>query len=212
MNLATFRLRHGIATLREPLSQAAFLLKVQTGAYASAPHGLKMRILKRYLPHSGSVTLVETGTYFGDTVAALKDVCSQIVSIEIDPGLHEYAQWRFRSSRNVRLVLGDCATELPSVLATIKGPAAFWLDGHWRGGITSRGALDDPILLSLQQIREYGENSHVLLIDDARCFDGRESRPHLGDVIALLRSINPDYRILIHHDIISAVPQGPKDD
>ena len=206
MNLASFRLRHGLAALREPLSRAAFLLKVQTGAYTPAPHSLKMRVLKRYLPRSGSVTLVETGTYFGDTVAALKDMCSQIVSIEIDPDLHEYAKWRFRSSPNVRLVLGDCAAELPSVLATIRGPAAFWLDGHWSGGITSRGALDDPILLSLQQIREDRENSHVLLIDDARCFDGRESRPHLGDVIALLRSINRDYQILIHHDIISAVP------
>ncbi len=206
MSLTTYRLRHALSAIQEPLHQAAFMLKVQTGAYAPAPHGQKMRVLKRYIPQDRLVTLVETGTYFGDTVSSLKDLCAEVISIEVDPALHEFAKRRFRSCPKVRLVFGDCAEELPKVLAEINRPAVFWLDGHWSGGITGRGLLDDPILLSLQQIKAHSLNSHVLLIDDARCFDGRESRPHIVDVIELLKSINPEYRILIHQDIISAVP------
>jgi hypothetical protein len=136
----------------KPLVEVArtigFLAAVWKGQYRPAPHAVKMRILRSWLPDAAGMTFIETGTYRGDTVLALRHVFKRLISIEIDAALHELAKSRTAAARNINLVLGDCTVELPKILSNLGGRAAFWLDGHWSGGVTGRGDMDDPILVS----------------------------------------------------------------
>ncbi len=196
-----------------PLVEAArtigFLASVWKGQYRPASHGVKMRLLRSWVPDTAEMTFIETGTYFGDTVVALRHAFSRVISIEIDPALHEIAKARVARARNVDLILGDCVIELPKVLSKLDGRAAFWLDGHWSGWVTGRGIVDDPILVSLSQIKSHPNKEHILFIDDARTFQ-RNSGPDLLEVISAIRAINPDYNILVHNDIIVAIPHTRK--
>ena len=151
------------------------------------------------------MTLIETGTFRGDTVLALRHIFKRVISIEIDPALYEVAKSRFAGARNIDLVFGDCVVELPKILSSLDGRAAFWLDGHWSGGVTGRGDEDDPVLLSLNQIGSHPNKNHVLFIDDARTFEGGSSAPDLIEVLSAIRAINADYIIRVHNDIIVAV-------
>jgi hypothetical protein len=135
---------------------------------------MKMRILKSWIPEPTRFTFIETRTYLGDTVLALCSTFDRVISIEIDPALHEIARSRVAGRHNVDLVLGGCTHELPKILSK--------LDGHWSGGATGRGVINDPILVSLSQIRTHGNAGHILFIDDARTFQGGESAPDLCDV------------------------------
>ena len=197
-------IRNWLRARREDVLQTAFLLAGYRGKYRPAPHPIKMRIIRQYLPRDRDFTFVETGTFFGDTVAALRTSCGSIISIEISPQLFENARQRFAGCANVDLRLGDVVTEFPKVLASLNRPAVFWLDAHWSGEGTGRGVVDDPILLTLRHLANHPIRSHTLLIDDARCFDGQEGRPGLADAILAIRAINERYRILFHADIITA--------
>lgn len=68
---------------------------------------------------------VEAGTYHGDTVEAVKDMYSNVTSIEVDEALYEKACKRFAADRNVPIVHSDCARELPAILAILQEPAVF---------------------------------------------------------------------------------------
>ena len=182
-----------------------FLAAMWKGRYRPAPHAVKMRILKSWLPDVAGMTLIETGTFRGDTVLALRHIFKRVISIEIDPALYEVAKSRFAGARNIDLVFGDCVVELPKILSSLDGRAAFWLDGHWSGGVTGRGDEDDPVLLSLNQIGSHPNKNHVLFIDDARTFEGGSSAPDLIEVLSAIRAINADYIIRVHNDIIVAV-------
>lgn len=204
---ATFpRWKRTAKSLAELARTIGFLFGVWKGQYRPAPHAVKMRILRSWLPDAAGMTFIETGTYRGDTALALRHVFKRVISIEIDPALHELAKSRITEARNIDLVLGDCVVELPKILSNLTGRAAFWLDGHWSGGVTGRGAEDDPILVSLNQIGSHRNKNHVLFIDDARTFQSGSSVPDLVEVLTAIRAINADYSIRVHNDIIVAVP------
>jgi hypothetical protein len=202
----------GIRRLGYPAVEAArrlrFLAQVSAGTYVSPPHSIKVRVLRSYLPRLRKPLFVETGTFLGDTVAAVKRFCGKVISIEIQPDLYSFAKRRFAQDVNVELICGDCVKELPLVLDRIREPAVFWLDGHHSGGITGRGLQPDPIVTSLQQIRRHSIDTHTLLIDDARCF-ASQNQPSFAEVVHELNAINPHYRISVHHDIIVATIGPP---
>ena len=95
---------------------------------------------------------------------------------------------------------------LPQILTTLHGPALFWLDGHYSGGVTEKGEADTPISIELQAILESGIKGHIVLIDDARCFDGTSDYPFIEDLLAVVRR-NANYRIEISADIIRLTPE-----
>jgi hypothetical protein len=191
----------------EAVRTIGYLAAVWRGHYMPAQHSVKMRILKSWVPNPGELTLVESGTYLADTVLALRHTFRQVISIEIDPALHEIAKARTAGATNVELILGDCVKELPALLSKLDSRAVFWLDGHWSGGVTGRGVIDDPILVSLNQIAGHSRKDHILFIDDARTFQGGNGAPDLVEVLLAIRAINPDYRIVVHSDIVVATPE-----
>lgn len=153
---------------------------------------------------SGASVFVETGTYLGDTLAAVKDRFDKSVSIEIDRGLHERAKGRFAGDKRVSLRLGDSGDILPAVIKDLRGPIVFWLDGHYSGGITGRGRSDTPIVSELDAILSHPD-PHFILIDDARCFNGRDGYPKLSELRKRLKGT--PYSMKVGGDIIRIRPR-----
>lgn len=147
---------------------------------------------------------VETGTYYGDSVAAVKDMYTNVISIEVDETLYKKACARFANDKNVFITYGDCVRKMPEILATLQEPAVFWLDGHYSGGETGKGEIEDPILISLNQIATHPVRGHVIFIDDARTFDGREGRPDISDIFNCIKKVDSRYIIRVQSDIIVA--------
>lgn len=178
------------------------------GDYHLPPHSVKLAVIRHNLPNPHPKVFIETGTYHGDTVAAIKDMYSSVISIEVDEALYKKACVRFAADKNVRIVHGDCARELPAILATLQEPAVFWLDGHYSGGETGKGEIEDPILISLNQIAAHPTREHVIFVDDARTFDGREGRPDISEVFNCIKKIDSRYIIRVQSDIIVATTES----
>jgi hypothetical protein len=150
----------------------------------------------------GARILVETGTFHGDTLAALRGSFDQLHSIELDEVLFKRAVQRFSSDPRIRLWEGDSGSVLPHVLSGIRQPILFWLDGHYSGEGSARAGIDTPISRELRHIGEHFMcTSHLIIIDDARLFDGTNGYPTLSDLRAAAAEIGfSDVRL--EHDMI----------
>lgn len=156
--------------------------------------------------------MVETGTYRGDTVAACLGTFERIISIELDPAWAALARRRFSHEPRVELLHGDSAELLPGVVRALKGPALFWLDGHWSGpgSETARGSAVTPILEELRVVLS-SRPDHVVLIDDARLFGSSPGYPSLDEIRQVVEDVTPaGSRIFVLHDIIyvASAPRG----
>lgn len=174
------------------------------GKPAPPPHVIKQRAIKVYQKRFGLRTLVETGTYLGQMVQAMKPRFRLIYSIELSDELYRRARVLFASDPGIRIIRGDSSEVLPRILAEINEPCLFWLDGHFSGGITAQGSMDYPILRELEHIGRHEIKTHVILIDDARLFSGGHDAPAKEQITARLREINPAYTIEEKDDIIRA--------
>lgn len=151
-------------------------------------------------------TLVETGTCFGDTVFALRNDFRRIISIELDPSLGRRAQQRLASFNHISVYLGDSAELLPKVVGALSERALFFLDGHFSGGLTARGYKDTPILEELACVLADRSHDHIVVIDDARLFTGREDYPSTEHLSSFVRQRRPDVRLLRHTDLFVLLP------
>ncbi len=146
------------------------------------PHFTKQLALKTFASRFRLGVLVETGTYQGDMVRALAGVFDRIYSIELDAGLCRQAQTRFRRQRHIRILHGDSARQLPAILAELRQPALFWLDAHYTGAHAGKGDTNTPIMKELADIFAHPIKQHVILIDDARLFVGKDDYPTVGEL------------------------------
>jgi hypothetical protein len=175
------------------------------GQPVPAPPHRKREVLAQYAERLRPTAFVETGTFRGDTVARMAHHVPLVISIELDASLYEAARRRFSGNERVRLLQGDSAALLGSVVHALEGPALFWLDGHYSGGPTARGAHATPILSELEAVLD-DERPHALLIDDARLFDGTDGYPSLSDVEARCRELRPKTSWSVADDIIRVLP------
>ncbi|UXY15607.1 hypothetical protein N8I74_00910 [Chitiniphilus purpureus] len=169
------------------------------------PHIVKQQTIRQFAERYGLDILVETGTYRGDMIAAMRPWFKKIYSIELSPELHLQAQLRFSDDPAISLIQGDSADELGKLLDHLGGPALFWLDGHYSGGVTARGSADTPILGELTHLLNQTEHRHVVLIDDARCFGDDPAYPTQAELFTFIRSHRPDAVIDVVDDIIRLV-------
>jgi hypothetical protein len=103
---------------------------------------VKQRALREHAARTGLRRLVETGTYLGETVTAMRGSFDRIVSVELDPLLFAAALRRFADAEDVELVHGDSGDVMPQIVSGLDAPALFWLDAHYSGGVTARGRED----------------------------------------------------------------------
>lgn len=163
---------------------------------------MKHDTLREYGRRFDLSRLVETGTYVGDTVSALRDAFDHIVSVELDEALFEAARRRFAGIEHVELVHGDSGDVMPAIVAGIDGPTLFWLDGHYSAGITARGREDTPIIRELEAIFAANDPGHVILVDDARCFTGEDGWPSVAALRNRVQAHAPDFVFEVDADII----------
>ena len=148
-------------------------------------------------------TFIETGTYLGETAAAMAKVYRQVHTVEIHDELYYNAAERLRQHGNVTTHHGNSSDILPTILAKIDGPAVFWLDAHYSGPKTGRitKSQQTPIEEELSQIFATGSSEHLIFIDDARLFVGKDSYPKLGRLWKFVRTHSP-YSMTVRDDII----------
>ena len=162
----------------------------------------KYATIREYAAAVGASTLVETGTFQGDAIFACRDSFDRVYSIELDPDLHRQAVERFKDDSRIELLQGDSKYVLPRVLELVDGPAVFWLDGHYSGGITARGEDDSPIVFELDELLVRRSTRDAILIDDARCFVGSGGYPTLDGVREMVLAARPDAKYEMRDDII----------
>ncbi len=166
------------------------------------PPAFKQRLVRDTAERFSLRVLVETGTFFGDMIAATREAFDEIYSIELDRRLYQRATARFRRDDRVRIVPGDSGEMLPAVLATVAGrPCLFWLDAHLIGGGV-RGKLTTPIIHELRAVLGSDLDEAVILVDDARLFNEASDYPTLDQVRELVRAGRPDWTLLVEHDIV----------
>ncbi len=170
------------------------------------PHIFKRFTIKDYASKFDCRVLIETGTFEGDMIKSCLNFFDRIISIELDGYFFERANRLFKNEGKVRIVHGDSGTKLLEILPTLSEKALFWLDGHYSGGTTAKGSLDTPISLEIEHILNHKIQDHVILIDDARCFDGTNGYPELDSFISEIRRRRNDYSIEVYNDIIRITP------
>jgi hypothetical protein len=150
--------------------------------------------------------MVETGTYRGDMLEAMKHDFEKLYSIELSPELHAEAKTRFKPDKNIELIFGDSGRELARILQRIDRPTLFWLDGHYSAGVTARGEKDTPIFEELRSILLAPDLGHVLIIDDARCFGTDSGYPTIDELKEFVLSRRSGLQIFVECDSIRIVP------
>lgn len=168
----------------------------------------KIAELRRHARRHGLRVLVETGTFEGDTTAALARSMDRVVSIELSPELHAAAVARFAGTPHVQVVRGDSASVLPGVLDDLEVPALFWLDAHWSEGRTARGEEDSPVAHELRLVLGHAVEGHVVLVDDARAFVGSGGYPTIDEIRRLVAESGRSCTVEVRDDIIRICPAG----
>ncbi len=131
--------------------------------------------------------MVETGTFLGDMVYAMRNHFKEIYSIEISPDLAKKAKKRFENVSNAHIIEADSASALKTLVPKINEPALFWLDGHYSGGTTGQGEKNTPIIEELSAIYS-SDYEHIVLIDDARCFGVDKDYPPIEELSSYIRN------------------------
>jgi len=179
------------------------------GKPAPPPHVVKQLALKYYAEKFGLNILVETGTYYGDMVEAMKNNFEHLFSIELSQNLYKEAKWRFKKNAHIELIQGNSGIKIKDVLNKINQPTLFWLDGHYSSGVTARGDKDTPIYEELDHILSSPDSGHVIIIDDARCFGADAGYPSIEELSAFVKSKNPRASIVVKDDSIRITPEKP---
>jgi len=171
-----------------------------------SPHLLKQITVRVYGKAYSLKTLVETGTYYGEMVAAMKYRFDRIYSIEYVPELAERATRKFARYPHIRIFCGDSRGVMPDVLALLREPALFWLDAGYYGWVGKQGD-QQRLSAELEMILSH-PYPHIVLLDDARGLTGQNGVPSVGDVKQHIESRFPTRLVEVQHDILRITLRG----
>ncbi|HEY4504029.1 MAG TPA: hypothetical protein VJJ28_02895 [Candidatus Paceibacterota bacterium] len=144
---------------------------------------------KRFKPR----IFVETGTYKGEMVEAMRRKFKKIYTIELADGLYEKARVKFAKYPHIHLFHGDSQQILPKILKEINEPTLFWIDAHWSGGETTFINAHSPVQYELQFILDHHIKNHVILIDDVRNFVGIDGYPKSSAIEQMAKSYGYEF-------------------
>ena len=171
------------------------------------PHVVKQRVVLQYASAFRLTTLVETGTYYGEMIAAVTSRFQRVYSIELDPSLAQRAQRRFRSNSRIEIMQGDSQSAVPQLLQRIEGPCLWWLDAGYCGWI---GQVGNPNRLGseLNSILSDRRYPHVILMDDADGVNGEGGSPTLDQLVSAIQSDFPNRQVEVARNIIRITPRS----
>lgn len=170
------------------------------------PHIVKQRTVLEYAQRFGLATLVETGTYYGEMIAAVAHRFRRIYSIEIDPDLARFAQERFRKYPHVEIMNGDSQSVVPQLLQRLNDRCLWWLDAGycgWSGDIGNPNRLGSEFAAILADKNQ----EHVILMDDADGIVDESGAPMLSRMIASIESGYPNRMVEVARNIIRITPR-----
>jgi hypothetical protein len=176
------------------------------GEPVRSPHLVKQLTVRGYGRQFGLKTLIETGTYYGEMVSAVKNDFDTIYSIEYDAELAKAATTRFARLPHIHILQGDSQVALPELLRSVTQPCLFWLDaGYWGWDQLRR----DPERLSLEveAILGHAVKEHVILMDDARCLNGQKGAITVEELKTRVRGKYPGRTTELKHDIVRITPK-----
>jgi hypothetical protein len=175
---------------------------IRSGRPVPPPHTVKRMTVLEYASKFNIEIFVETGTYLGDMVYAVRNSFKEIYSIELDLYLYNLSKERFAKFDHIHIINGDSSKELKNVIGHTSGIYLFWLDGHYSGDITAKGQKETPIIEELDVIFGSGLNNNVILIDDARCFTGDGDYPTIEQLQEIVLNKCNECVFSLKHDII----------
>ena len=124
--------------------------------------------IQEIVTRRGINTIIETGTYLGNTTVKFAEMVPQVATIEASQQYFKEAFKKFDMIDNVHLIFGDSAKMLPHVITHYSGSNfLFFLDAHWNDSC--------PLLDELRIIKEAGIKP-VIVIHDFQV----PGRPDLG--------------------------------
>jgi hypothetical protein len=170
-----------------------------------SPHLLKQKTVREYGNKFGLRILIETGTYYGEMVSAMKSKFEQIYSIEQNPELAARAKREFAKDFHIHIIQGDSQTALPDLLKSVDEAALFWLDAGYYGWSGEQG--DKKRLgVELDAILRHQINGHVILMDDAHGLDGKNGALTIEEVTKKILTDFPNRKAEVAFDILRITP------
>jgi hypothetical protein len=169
--------------------------KLRANASDRTPHLLKQRTIAEFTRKFNLQILVETGTRYAHMVYVNRNLFREIYSIELDDRWAESSRRKFANRPNIHLFQGDSGKVLNDILPALKEPCLFWLDAH-------NLDISSPIKEELDAIYKHPVPGHVLLIDDALCFDGRTDFPTMEQLREKAAREYPGRVVEVKDDII----------
>jgi hypothetical protein len=170
------------------------------GEPVRSPHLLKQRAVCEYAERFRLRILVETGTYYGEMVAAMKSRFDRIYSVEYDHQLAQRAQKKFARHPHIQIIEGDSQQVVPELLKTLSQPALFWLDAGYYGWAGLQGNRQ-RLTSELEAILRHSAK-HVVLMDDARGLNGQNGAPTVDELKERIQSEFPGRKVEVKHDIL----------
>ncbi len=172
-----------------------------------SPHLLKQRTVREYAQRYDLHVLVETGTYYGEMVAAMKARFAEIYSVEFDSQLAQRAAKKFARWPHIHILEGDSQQLLPDLLKRLRPPALFWLDAGYYGWAGLQG--DKQRLTSeFEAILGHTIKEHVILMDDARGLNGENGAPTVPQLKQRIEAEFPGRMVEVKHDILRITPDS----
>ncbi len=188
---------------RENQLKKKYILWKNSGANGPMPNFGKQQVIIEYLKKYSPKIFIETGTYKGKMVYAVMPYVQNIYSIELDSKYYQNAKQRFSGYPGVNILHGQSGEVLPQIMKEINEPCLFWLDAHYSGGSTAMGDLETPIMQELECVLKHPfAPKHIILIDDARCFVGKNDYPTLESLEKYIHSVYSDWSFTVENDII----------
>jgi len=171
------------------------LWKLKGSPQPKVPHLLKQHVIKEYARKYNLPVLIETGTNHAHMIYVQKDLFREIYSIELDEWRAESARRKFAGRPGIHILQGDSGDVLPKLLQSIKEPCLFWLDGHYWD-------ISTPVKKEIDALFKHPIQNHVILIDDARWFDGRTDYPTIEELQQRVAREYPGHTMEVKDDII----------
>ena len=176
------------------------------GEPVRSPHLLKQRTVREYGEKFKLRTLVETGTYYGEMVAAMRRRFDAIYSVEYDHQLAQRAQKKFAQWPHIHIREGDSQQVVPGLLKSFTAPVLFWLDAGYYGWAGLQGDKQ-RLTTELEAILRHPVKEHVVLMDDARGLNGQNGAPTVAELKQRIEAEFPWRKVEVKHDILRIVPQ-----
>jgi hypothetical protein len=170
-----------------------------------SPHLLKQRTVRDYAQRYGLRVLVETGTYYGEMVDAMKNRFAEIYSVEFDSQLAQRAAKKFSRWPHIHILEGDSQKVVPELLKSLKDPTLFWLDAGYYGWAGLHGN-EKRLTSEIEAVLSHSIPQHVILMDDARGLNGLNGSPTVPELKQRIEAEFPGRGFEVKYDILRITP------